>query len=65
MTVRELVTFLLNRYDLDDYVRYDPENSIDNIRDAAGENADIFFIDGIEERDGYVWLYEEAGRRRK
>lgn len=63
MTVRELVTFLLNNYDLDDSVRYDPENSIDNIRDAAGKNADIFFIDGIEERDGYVWLYEEAGRR--
>lgn len=65
MTVRELVTFLLDRYNLDDSVRYDPENSIDNINDAAGKNADIFFVDGIEKRDGYVWLYEEAGRRLK
>ena len=65
MIVRELIAFLIDKCDLDDYVRYDPQNAIDNINDAAGKDADIFFIDGIEKRDGYVWLYEEAGRRLK
>ena len=65
MTVRELISFMINNCDLDDTVRYDPENAIENINDAAGADADTLFVDGVENRDGYVWLYEEAGRRRK
>lgn len=65
MTVKELITFLVNNCDLDEPVRYDPENAIENINDAAGADADTFYVDGIEERNGYVWLYEESGRRRR
>lgn len=65
MTVCELITFMINNCDYNATVRYDPENAIENINDAAGADGDTFFVDGIENRDGYVWLYEEVGRRRK